>query len=84
MNGELSNSLYQGVVQNGVVVLSPGEPLPEGTTVTIKPEKIREQHSQRSVSHQETRVRNGVPLLSSKAGGTVTLDLVNALRDEVE
>jgi hypothetical protein len=31
----------------------------------------------------QNRVRNGIPLLAPKAGGKpVTLDLVNALRDE--
>lgn len=83
MNGELSNSLYHGVVRNGVVVLLPGESLPEGTTVTVKPEVV-EQHPQRPTPDRETQVRNGVPLFASKAGVTVTLDLVNALRDEVE
>jgi len=83
MDSELSNSLYQGVVRNGVVVFVPGVSLPEGTTVTVKPEVV-EQHPSHRVDGIEASVRNGVPLFPTRGGTAVTLDIVNSLRDDAE
>ncbi|QDV72348.1 hypothetical protein [Botrimarina mediterranea] len=81
MDSKLTNSLYQGVVRDGVVVFVPGVSLPEGTTVTVKPE-VLEQPPNHRADDKEAPIRNGVPLFPKRGGMAVTLDIVNSLRDD--
>lgn len=83
MDGKLSNSLCHGVVRNGVIVLSPGESLPEGTAVTVTPEPLLESDTSPAPRLDVPR-RNGVPIFPTRPGASVDLDLVNKLRDDVE